>query len=327
MADIDFVVTWVDFDDPKWRSKYTKYKPGNTSTMNNSTRYKDYGTFKYWFRSVEKYAPWVRNIFLITDDQVPEWLNTKNKKIKLINHSEYIDKKFLPTFNSNVIELNIGNIKELSNQFVLFNDDCFLNDFVSEEDFFRNGLPVDMGTFQPLIPDSEFSHIVLNDMVLINEWFKKKDILKKNFKKYFSLKYGVRRLISAATTLPFNELVGFYDGHLPTPYLKKTYTEVVEKAAKQVQKTNENNFRKSSDINHWLIRYYEYCTGKFIPRNSDFGCFFELSDYKKFRSSIEQSKHKMVCINDIDDEIAERGKEVLRESLAKKFPQKSSFEI
>lgn len=327
LENIDFVVTWVDFDDPKWQEKYLKYRPEETSSMNNNTRYKDYGTFKYWFRAVEKYAPWVKNIYLITDNQVPEWLNLDNEKLKLISHEDYIDKKFLPTFNSNVIELNIGNIKELSEKFVLFNDDCFLNDRVVEEDFFKNDLPVDMGAPQPITPDSEFTHIILNDMVLINKWFSKKKVLQKNFKKYFSVKYGIRRLISSTTTLPFAELLGFYNGHLPTPYLKSIYNNVVDKASKSLEKTNESTFRRSSDINHWLVRYYEFCTGKFLPRKNNFGHFYELDEYNEFVSDIKNSKHKMVCINDVEDPSAENGKNALKKVLDKKFPNKSSFEI
>ncbi|MFS1240488.1 hypothetical protein ACL36S_16760 [Lactiplantibacillus plantarum] len=59
--------------------------------------------FLSWFRAVEKNAPWVNKIYLITDNQIPAWLNFENPKIQVISHQNYIPEKYLPTFNSNVI--------------------------------------------------------------------------------------------------------------------------------------------------------------------------------------------------------------------------------
>lgn len=327
MGDIDFVVTWVDFDDPEWRAKFLKYSPEKTTIMNDSTRYKDYGTFKYWFRSIEKYAPWVRKVFLITDNQVPKWLNTSNEKLVIVDHKEFIPKKYLPTFNSNVIELNIPRIKGLSEKFVLFNDDLFLNGPVKEVDFFKNNLPVDMGAFQPTIPVNEFTHIILNDLLIINKWFGQREVLKKNFRKLYSIKYGFRRLVSAATTLPFDKILGFYDGHAATPYLKSTYEIVLEKADESVKKTFLNRFRSDNDINHWLVRYYEYCMGDFEPQKYNFGKFYELDEFTYFVKDIKNSNHKIICINDTESALAEKGKKELKKVFQEKFPFKSTFEV
>ncbi|MBQ6357217.1 MAG: capsule biosynthesis protein CapK, partial [Solobacterium sp.] len=38
-------------------------------------RFKDWGLFKYWFRGVEKFAPWVNKIYFITWGHVPTWLD------------------------------------------------------------------------------------------------------------------------------------------------------------------------------------------------------------------------------------------------------------
>ncbi|MFQ4155229.1 stealth family protein [Pediococcus pentosaceus] len=327
MNDIDFVVTWVDDSDPKWQLKRSKYISENRTLMNNEVRYRDYGTLKYWFRAVEKYAPWVHKIFVITDDQFPSWLDETNDKIVFVNHKDYIDEQYLPTFNSDVIELNIANIQGLSEKFVLFNDDVFLNDFVNEEDFFKNGLPVDVGAFQPTIPTSEFTHVVLNDLLLINKWFNKHDVLKKNKRKLYSKNYGLKRLISAATCLPFNKIIGFYDSHITTPYLKSNYEKVVLKAKANVEQTNKNKFRKNNDINHWLIRYFNYCEGLYIPQKKGFGEYYELNNIKEFCEDIEQSKHKVICVNDVDNDKAAEGRQVLNKLLDKKFHQKSNFEV
>jgi hypothetical protein len=104
--DIDFVITWVDMDDPKWQAEFAKYsgKKENTKNGVSEARFRDYGFLKYWFRGVEKFAPWVRKIHFVTSGQKPDWLDANNPKINLVNHKDYIPAQFLPTYNSVVIE-------------------------------------------------------------------------------------------------------------------------------------------------------------------------------------------------------------------------------
>ena len=61
--DIDFVITWVDGNDPKWREEYRKYKDVDEEDFD--VRFRDWETLKYWFRGVEKYAPWVNKIYIV----------------------------------------------------------------------------------------------------------------------------------------------------------------------------------------------------------------------------------------------------------------------
>ncbi|RWR35977.1 sugar phosphotransferase, partial [Pediococcus acidilactici] len=150
---IDFVVSWVNGQDPKWLEKYVEYKDDDTLDVKNA-RFRDYGIFKYWFRAVEQNAPWVNHIYLVTDDQKPSWLEAENPKITVIDHSEIINDKYRPVFNSNAIELNLYKIKNLEEHFVYFNDDMFLNRPVKPTDFFsKKGLPKDtagLNAIQPL---------------------------------------------------------------------------------------------------------------------------------------------------------------------------------
>ena len=144
MENIDFIITWVDGNDREWQLNKNKYDENLTDVkMNTESRYRDWDILKYWFRSVEKYAPWVNKIFFVTEGHLPEWLNVDNEKLVVVKHSDFINDKYLPTFNSNVIELSFPNITELSNNFVSFNDDMFLNKEVAPEDFFVNGIPKD----------------------------------------------------------------------------------------------------------------------------------------------------------------------------------------
>ena len=88
--DIDFVVTWVNMDDPEWQNEFSKYSGNKDNTKNgvSKARFRDYGFLKYWFRGVEKFAPWVRKIHFVTSGQKPDWLDENNPKIHLVSHKD-----------------------------------------------------------------------------------------------------------------------------------------------------------------------------------------------------------------------------------------------
>ena len=73
MNEIDFVITWVDGNDPAWIAERKKYN--SKSGDKSDTRFRDWELLKYWFRGVEKYAPWVRKIHFVTWGHYPSWLN------------------------------------------------------------------------------------------------------------------------------------------------------------------------------------------------------------------------------------------------------------
>ena len=80
---IDFVVPWVDGNDPEWRKQKNEYLPKKVSDA-GADRYRDMGTLKYWFRAVEKYAPWVNKVHFITWGHLPEWMNTECEKLNIV---------------------------------------------------------------------------------------------------------------------------------------------------------------------------------------------------------------------------------------------------
>lgn len=134
---IDFVILWVDGNDQNWLSEKFNYLSESDKLNNNDSRFRDWELLRYWFRAIEENAPWFNNIYFITYGHVPIWLNLENKKLKVISHKDFIPEKYLPTFNSNVIELNLHRINTLNEQFVLFNDDFFLNKKVSPNFFLK----------------------------------------------------------------------------------------------------------------------------------------------------------------------------------------------
>lgn len=139
---VDVVFTWVDDGDGEWRGKLQKYKE-ETEAPSISTvaeRFCNSNELKYSVRAVLKYLPWVRQIFIVTDEQRhPDVL--ESEKIKYISHKQIIDKKYLPTFNSHVIEAHLHRIPGLAEHFIYFNDDVFVAQTLEKEHFFKkNGL-------------------------------------------------------------------------------------------------------------------------------------------------------------------------------------------
>ena len=126
MDKIDFVLLWVDDNDPVWLEQKNHYlkqeKELSHSDANSDCRYREHGLLRYWFRAVEQFTPWVNKVFFVTCGQKPEWLDESHSKLCLVNHKDYIPAEYLPTFHSNTIELNLHRIDNLSEHFVLFND-------------------------------------------------------------------------------------------------------------------------------------------------------------------------------------------------------------
>jgi len=328
---IDFVIPWVDGSDPQWlalKGQYEQYSDADAGI----NRYRDWDNLQYWFRGVEKYAPWVNKIFFVTWGHVPHWLNTEHSKLKIVCHEDYIPKKYRPTFNSNTIELNLHRIEGLSSQFVLFNDDTFITKSVSMSDFFKLGLPCDCAVIMPNISTirNSTAAIVANNMEIINTTFSKNSILKKNFSKWFSLKYK-KHLFSTLCCLPYKKFAGFFGPHLPVPYLKQTFEEVWTKEEDVLDESCRYSFRSKEGVNHWLFRYWQLVTGNFMPGNTSLGsCYSITNNNADAVSAIVNQKHKLICINDNEVEHIldfEKEKEIIKEAFESVFPEKSSFEL
>lgn len=329
MKKIDFVIAWLDNSDPEWQDAFYSYLPQERSSYDlRDIRFRNWDNLRYWLRGVEKFAPWVNNIHLITYGQIPDWLNTNAPKLHLVKHSDYIPTEYLPTFSSCPIALNLHRIKELSEHFVFFDDDMFLIDKVEPENFFRKGLPCDMAAFNVLGCSDMFSHLVLNDLCVMNSSFKKHEMLRKHFWKWFSPQAGTK-LLRTLLVLPWPHFTGFYDPHLPQVFLKSTFEEVWEKHEDILLRTTAARFRGIADVSSWLFRYWQLAKGNFVPLNvQKDGAYLHISDkaLDKIVKTIERQKKRIVCLNDGEVSSFETAKERINAAFQKILPEKSSFE-
>lgn len=325
---IDFVIMWVDGNDAEWKTEFNKYHSYQNDENSGNQRYRDWEILRYWFRSIEHYAPWVNRIHFVTCGHYPSWINEENSKIHLVKHEDYINRSYLPVFSANPIELNLHKIKGLSENFVFFNDDFFLSRKSVKTDFFKKNLPVDNAIISAQ-SGGGISTIIMNDLEVINANFSKYAVLKRHFFKFFNFKYGFE-LFRSLLLLPWTRFTGFFDPHQPQPYLKSTFYEVWQFAEDKLNETTANRFRTGDDCNQYLMRYWQLVTGNFHPYRTKNKMFNLLEDQmSEVEEAINSEKYLTLCLNDgngTHEEFQERKAELIT-IFEKKFPNKSSFEI
>ncbi len=299
--DIDFVVTWVDKNDPKWKESFAKHsgKIDNTKNEVSEARFRDHGLLKYWFRGVEKFAPWVRKIHFVTCGQKPDWLNENHPKLNLVNHEDYIPNQFLPVFNSSLIEIYLHKIPGLAEHFVYFNDDFFIINHLSPHRFFNHGVPQDIAAFRTNLGTSLWSKCLKNNIRIINGRFDKKKVLAQDHDKWYFPEYGSRGRLTRLLSW-YNKFITLRTPHNAQPYLKKTFTDVWDYAEKELTGMSVHKFRSPEDYTQELFRTWQICKSDFEPYNTykDTKMFPLLFRAKKAIKAIREQSYTLVCLND-----------------------------
>ena len=332
---IDFVIPWVDGSDPDWQRRKAAVT-GEALTDDRPQRYREWGLLPYWFRAVEAYAPWVRKIHFICDQDPPRWLNTAHPKLHIVKHTDYIPEAYLPTFQANPIELNLHRIEGLSEQFVYFNDDMYLLRPMAPEAFFKKGLPVDNAVMNPVSTadlleangDNRIFYIAYNDIQYLNRRYSLRECIRRNPGKWFAPVYG-KYLLRNLTVLPWPRFLGFRVEHLPQPFLKKTFEKAWETDFDILDATSRHPLRHDHDVNQWLLRMFQLAEGNFYPGKPKKKAFFNLSeDNTAIVKMITGQTVDMLCINDAS--VPEASLEAVQKELLEAFhrilPQKSTFE-
>ncbi|RIV35596.1 sugar phosphotransferase [Micromonospora radicis] len=241
---VDVVYTWVDGTDPAWlRRRAAVTGVPYHSEAANAARFLSRDELRYSLRSLHLFAPWVRHVYLVTDDQVPSWLDRSAPGIQVVSHREiFADPAVLPTYNSHAIESQLHHIDGLSEQFLYFNDDVFLGTEVLPWDFFlANGI----AKFFPspaLVPpgaataeDIPSSAAGKNNRALIAERFG--TVLTQKMK------------------------------HMPHALRRSVLYEIEETFAARHQQTAGSRFRAMTDISiaSSLHHYYAFHSGRAVP--------------------------------------------------------------
>lgn len=326
---IDLVIPWVDGNDSEWQAEKDKYDKAKTVS---SVRYEPWDNLQYVFRGIEKYMPWVNNIFFVTWGHIPKWLDTSYEKLKIVQHEEYIPAQYLPTFNSNVIEMNYFRIEELSENFILFNDDLFPVQPIPQEYYFQNGLPCEEAVETHFIlkadrgMDLQMTYACVNNMVILNRNFNKREVIEKNRDKWFSPIYGSR--LQQNINLEFwNNFESFVYPHEAMPMKKSVLREIWETEPEILDRASHNRFREYSDVTQRLITMWQICSGKFVPHKYQGRMYLvDDSNYKEAAEAVRIQKYPIISLNETGNGNFELIKAEINTALAELFPQKSNFE-
>jgi len=329
--EIDFVVTWVDLDDPIWKDELSRYSGKIDNTVNelSEARFRDNGLLKYWFRGVEKFAPWVRKVHFVTSGQKPDWLNANHPKLNLVSHKDYIPEQYLPVFNSNLIEIYMHKIPDLSEQFVYFNDDFFIINHLSPKRFFEDGLPKDIAAFRTNTGLSQYERMLQNNIRLINKHFDKKEVFKKDSWKWLNPSYGKRARLNYLLKY-YNKFITLRTPHNAQPFLKSTFEDVWKNCENELKEMSTHRFRSNKDYTPELFKTWQICSSNFIPYNTyqDTKMFPLMIKSKQAIKAVREQSYTLVCLN---DNIHIRNYQQTHENLKKSFeailPEKSDFEI
>lgn len=307
---VDIVVTYLNERDEKWQEdfKYWKDKeiaegiqtPDNRQAFGEE-RTREWDIFKYWFRGIEANCPWVNKVFVIVQNErhIPKWLNTDNPKLRVVFHSDYIPQELLPTFNAMTICMYVSNIHDLSEKYIMFDDDYYVLNPVLETRFFRFNRPVhpnNVVNYQYYGTDGTDGVFfeTLNNNLRFEERFSKK------------VKYG------------------FY--HLPETRLKSVEQKILKDYGEEIKNHNlPSKFRNKNNLCPYMFNDLLKILQKAVTGNPyENSCYCNLDSKVDFNYYWDKA---MVCFNDterLDD--YEKTKEKLIEFLEKKFPNKCSFE-
>ena len=330
-VNIDFVITWVDMNDPRWQKDFATCagKIDNTTNEFSEARFREYGLLKFWFRGVEKFAPWVGKIHFVTCGQRPEWLNINHPKLHLVHHEDYIPTQFLPCFNSSLIEIYLHKIPGLSEHFVYFNDDVFLINAITPERFFTGGLPNDIATFRLNTGLSLWNRCLKNNIAIINKRFDKKEVMKRDHDKWLNEIYGKKAFLTRFLSF-YDEFITLRTPHNAQPYLKTTFEEVWAFAEKELTGMSVHKFRSPEDYTQELFRTWQICRSNFVPYNTynDTKMFPLLIKSEKAIKAIREQSYSLICINDSAHiKNFEKTMQNIHSAFESILPDKSDFEI
>lgn len=336
MEKIDFVVTWLDSADPEWQKQYKLYK--NAKGDKGKGRFREMNTFQYWFRAVEKYAPWVHKVYLITNGKFPDWINKDNPKLVLVKHEDYIPKECLPTFNSCTIELHMHRIKGLSEHFVYFNDDTFLNSPINPNYYFNEGLPCDYNKETcfnvPIYTHTERFGIymsMLSNIGIVNAHFNRWKTVCQSPRRWFGFHLGIKGMIMSSLLMKQRLFIGFSNLHIEQAYLKSTFEEVWEKEPEHLN-ASCTRFREDVIANPYLFRYWQFAKNTFHPQKRRFATFllYNKAVITNARKTFFDPNIASICLNDTslcpEDDFNYIDHKLVK-LFQEKFPNKSSFEI
>ncbi len=292
---VDLVCMWVDGDDPDWTERRNRRraalrgeplveKSGRETTATDAALaahlYRSRDELRYALRSVEMYAPFFRKVFLVTDDQRPEWLIDDYDRLEVISHRDILDPTYLPTFNSNAIDTGLHRIPGLAEHFVMTNDDIMFCAPIGPEHFFTPSGNPHVFLSQAQIP--------LGDPV-------------PGEPAVDSVERNVRAAIRRSTGLVITQK----HKHIPNAQRVSIRVEVDSKFQDEIETTARHPFRELQDVNpSHVANYYALATGRAVTETIPYK-YVNMAN-PKLEGALAEALASMgatmvICFNDADE--------------------------
>ncbi|ORX84258.1 hypothetical protein BCR32DRAFT_291485 [Anaeromyces robustus] len=253
--DMSFVYTWINGSDYNHLDLKAKYNGGNRKVNN---RDRSVGELRYSLRSLEKYLPWHRGmIFIVSPNQIPDFIDTNNPRIKVINQDDLLPPHVAPTFNSFVIELYLDKIPGLSERFVHLNDDYFFNNYVHPSFFFTPK------TFYPRFYQSNNKVRSTRESAEAIAKMKKAHMIRKFRGSVYNTNDAVKQAFGRKASISWLD-------HSPYSWYRDLYEPARKVYEKQVQETLLHKFRHPLDLipTYAIQAFIRYATeAKDFPKN------------------------------------------------------------
>lgn len=308
---IDVVYTWVNGRDPAWQDRFDaalrdsgqsgqQLHPSSTDRV----RFDDSEELRHSLRSVYQFANWARTIYIVTDGQVPDWLDASHPRIRVIDHQEIIGGS---RFNSHAIEASLHRIDGLAENYLYLNDDVFFgrvahpSDFFMSERvarFFPSDLPVDPG------------QATAADMPIMAAAKNGRDLLRRRF--------------GAECTTRIR--------HTVHPQLRTINEQIEQENPEDISRVRGSLFRSSTDLSvaaslhHW----YAFVQGRATPSSPNFR-YVDIGSARAGRAldAIRARRaYDTFCLNfERSGDGDHQALQELRRFLADYFPHRAPWEI
>ncbi|MET8151566.1 stealth family protein [Actinoplanes sp. NPDC049668] len=311
---IDVVYTWVDGNDPDWvQRKNAALSAIGQEQINtiatNQSRFISRDELKYSLRSIVTFAPWVRRIFLVTDDQVPPWLDDSDPRLTVVPHRELFGGTgVLPTFNSHAIESRLHRIPGLAEHFIYFNDDMFVGRPVPPTAFFHaNGI----AKFFQSTAQLEAGPATVFDAPVTAAGKNNREFIRQFFERTVTQKMQ----------------------HVPYPLQKSVLEELETRLPEEVGQTARHQFRHPDDLSipSSLQHYWAYLTKRAVPGSIKYtyADLAHASTPVQLAFLLARRHCDVFCLNDTDSATVALTEQaaMLADFLPQYFPFRSPFEL
>lgn len=308
---VDAVFTWVDHEDPDWQALYRAYRPeaetaaATAGDAASGTRFHNNDELRYALRSIWRNLPWINHVHVLSNCPPPAWLDPGHERISWVRHEEIIPARFLPTFNSHVIESFLHHLPELTGTFIYLNDDFLV--------------------MRPKRPDAFFS-LAGQSVARLEGYGMVAGLVRAEDPDYLNAARNSQALLRDTLGFAATQL----HGHVPYALIGPVMAEIEARFAGPIEAFRGNRFRAPGDLNiaSFLYHHYALATGRALPAASsevlvqcqDFG-------WRDRLATADRREHDFVCINEGGAEPPPAGWHAeIRRHMTRWFPQPAPWE-